>query len=1273
MSKGKIQLLDNKDNLKPLSFNPFSSGTTYEIEGPSHKNNGVPMIVNGQEIEAEGKEIIRGTANGDVTIDGNLKIPSKDISDKLLFLIGQKPIENGHNQKFKDRQRDIAKEESKLIKKIEKSQTELNKKSVYNPFYQISQDTLDLKKKIATDRLKELAIEKEKLGALQEIFQKIGDDLYIDHADLNKKENLTRVSKALDYIVGTGIPRKFQEGGSVKASKEKEEFVLSQEAAENIDKIGANRDKATQEAFKGPNIIVPNTRNRSIQIEDLVNPYTKNPEAELPDFLKKWQSEQSGSSGFSNGTGEFILPPELEKNEFAQEVYNELLTYSEVLSPVMMAGIMANIYQETGFNKKYLGSHGSKDHNGNTTSSQGLVGWLDARWNALKPKIEAKGYDPMTVKGQVFGIVDELTTLYPNTYKKMASSKSAQETGFHFMYEYEAPGEKDDPTHSGYKRRVDGATIFIKPFPQGTTATNGMLQFTGKKGEIFYVNPKRNYTQQDLDEITRHFGEIDESIIKLSPDYKPKLSELTPHMKKIATYLSRNYPGIVFTFFKQGKHTDGSAHYIGEAMDVGGNSSDKKAYENLRKDIPKLVGMGLNFIDETNTTDKKPHLHISLSSHKYESGGTIKRGWLDDITEEGYLEGSSTENRKMNIIPTNNITMKGVKKPIIGIDNKGNKKLMLPGFDYLFEGDFVREYPLAQSGKKIKEEGEPIEGYPGWRQGYDEDGNIVHFNPETGENRTYLQNVTVTGDKSKARKELTRQYYFDNLMPKFSKQLGNTPDNLGKEGEEGYQKYVNNILTREYLEANPFPENDADRLGWMQKLEESPSYDIIAGSDYAGILEPSGWQNFKNAAKKIGAEFANSQVPLEYRLKDPLQNVEPAAGTTKEELRDASRLGILYPLEVPGNYLRGAIGASKDPRLSYQGRPDGSDMYAQFALDPLNGLEVVTGLAAIPFLGKLGIVKKVLKPLEKLEDFENLTLAELKSGIHQFLPSAKDLGQHQELKGIISKIDEDLLKLKPTDKIDKSTAETLFDIYDPKVQEVKIYQDGARELDFTKLNEALGKLKKGASSFAKGTKSFAQGTAKKSGKAYNFSKRVANKIPFQEVIQYPIRPLTPFNRFRSSRKPPEGLFFPIPKFSEAKKLAGNEKLDIKDFGLKGYNKPKNKINWNPLRNKSMELHIPKEAVDKYKLVLKDGKLESVLDEAPILNKEDFDFRRRDLFSLTKGKIDKDVLKGKKHSGSALRIIGEGVVGGLALEKVYDLILANKKNSTEFERVEKDKE
>jgi hypothetical protein len=58
------------------------------------------------------------------------------------------------------------------------------------------------------------------------------------------------------------------------------------------------------------------------------------------------------------------------------------------------------------------------------------------------------------------------------------------------------------------------------------------------------------------------------------------------------------------------------------------------------------------------------------------------------------------------IIPNANgsITMKGVPYPVLGIDDKGNRKMMLPGVDYQFPGDSVYEIPMAKNGgtKKVK-------------------------------------------------------------------------------------------------------------------------------------------------------------------------------------------------------------------------------------------------------------------------------------------------------------------------------------------------------------------------------------------------------------------------------------------------------------------------------------------------------------------------------------------------------------------------------------------
>lgn len=68
------------------------------------------------------------------------------------------------------------------------------------------------------------------------------------------------------------------------------------------------------------------------------------------------------------------------------------------------------------------------------------------------------------------------------------------------------------------------------------------------------------------------------------------------------------------------------------------------------------------------------------------------------ITNTGYLPNSPDRNNDFNIIPSNNITMKGVPHPILGVDNQGNIKLMSPGKDYKFKGDKVLEIPIRQNG-----------------------------------------------------------------------------------------------------------------------------------------------------------------------------------------------------------------------------------------------------------------------------------------------------------------------------------------------------------------------------------------------------------------------------------------------------------------------------------------------------------------------------------------------------------------------------------------------
>lgn len=69
---------------------------------------------------------------------------------------------------------------------------------------------------------------------------------------------------------------------------------------------------------------------------------------------------------------------------------------------------------------------------------------------------------------------------------------------------------------------------------------------------------------------------------------------------------------------------------------------------------------------------------------------------MKNISTKGYKRNSPDKNRTYNIIPSGDITMEDVDFPVLGIDDKGNKKVMQPGKNYNFPGSMVLEVPLKK-------------------------------------------------------------------------------------------------------------------------------------------------------------------------------------------------------------------------------------------------------------------------------------------------------------------------------------------------------------------------------------------------------------------------------------------------------------------------------------------------------------------------------------------------------------------------------------------------
>jgi len=72
-------------------------------------------------------------------------------------------------------------------------------------------------------------------------------------------------------------------------------------------------------------------------------------------------------------------------------------------------------------------------------------------------------------------------------------------------------------------------------------------------------------------------------------------------------------------------------------------------------------------------------------------------GIIRGTSTQGYKRNSPDVDNPYNIIPSGDITMKGVDFPVIGTDNLGNTKIMQPGKNYKFKGSSVIEVPLKNN------------------------------------------------------------------------------------------------------------------------------------------------------------------------------------------------------------------------------------------------------------------------------------------------------------------------------------------------------------------------------------------------------------------------------------------------------------------------------------------------------------------------------------------------------------------------------------------------
>jgi hypothetical protein len=96
-----------------------------------------------------------------------------------------------------------------------------------------------------------------------------------------------------------------------------------------------------------------------------------------------------------------------------------------------------------------------------------------------------------------------------------------------------------------------------------------------------------------------------------------------------------------------------------------------------------------------NKVPKKEYINGNGYAPKKNPDKIINKGVIYDPMGQWKYPGQVTK------IPSNEITMKGVSYPVLGIDDTGYSQMMLPGMNYTFPGNTVTEYPqlpIAQTG-----------------------------------------------------------------------------------------------------------------------------------------------------------------------------------------------------------------------------------------------------------------------------------------------------------------------------------------------------------------------------------------------------------------------------------------------------------------------------------------------------------------------------------------------------------------------------------------------
>jgi hypothetical protein len=263
-------------------------------------------------------------------------------------------------------------------------------------------------------------------------------------------------------------------------------------------------------------------------------------------------------------------------------------------------------------------------------------------------------------------------------------------------------------------------------------------------------------------------------------------------------------------------------------------------------------------------------------------------------------------------INSNMITMEGVDEPLLGIDDTGDTKLMLPGENYKFKGEKVTEYPItnnAENGRKL------AKAQNGKNIAIDKD-----FMKDWTNSPMHLKmlNKSTRGDYDsilKGRKEnieTTKVTYKEGDRFKFAESDPNNGEitiyNKDPKMQQGlYTHEMSHSSDRPIKDYNWYLQNLKYNWGIDKTIERKraiPQSDIdlinkFRPYDFEGLPDKEEIERKLKAIKAPGREITNEEKAGQYMIKHVDYIAEPTE--TRARLNDlrqrAYQYGIYNPFE----------------------------------------------------------------------------------------------------------------------------------------------------------------------------------------------------------------------------------------------------------------------------------------------------------------------------------------------------------------------------------------